>query len=147
MTIEVRRATADEVRPLRMRVLRPTSPVVPSAYDANPAAIHVAALDGEVIVGCATVYPEPYDDEPRAWRLRGMAVEPAYQGTGVGRQVLVASLDAVIEAGGPLLWATGRVSALAFYERLGWRTVGEVFTYGPQALPHLVIVHDLPERG
>jgi GNAT superfamily N-acetyltransferase len=144
VTLEVRRATADEVRPLRLGVLRPNAPLVPAAYDELPDTVHVAALDDGQVVGCATVFPEPYGDEPTAWRLRGMAVDPAYQGTGVGRLVLAEAVAAAREAGARLLWANGRTSALGFYQKQGWEPVGEEFSYGPADLPHFVMVYRCP---
>lgn len=143
MSVELRRATADEIRPLRLGVLRPDAPLVPSAYDLDPATVHVGAFEGETAVGCVTVFPEPYEGEPRAWRLRGLAVDPALQGRGIGRLVLEAAVEVAAAAGAPLMWANGRVSALAFYERLGWEAVGEIFDYGPATLPHRVILRRL----
>jgi GNAT superfamily N-acetyltransferase len=143
MSIEVRQASSDEVRPLRLRVLRPSAPVEPSAYDLEPATMHVAALDDGLVVGCATVFPQAYHDEPLAWQMRGMAVDPAYQGRGIGRLVLEAATDAVRATEAPLIWANGRVGAMSFYQRLGWESVGEVFEYGPASLPHLVVVRRL----
>jgi GNAT superfamily N-acetyltransferase len=143
VTIEVRRATADEVRPLRLGVLRPTAPLEPAAYDLEPETVHIAALDGDAVIGCVSVFPNAYEETTTAWQLRGMAVAPAYQGRGIGKQVLDAATDAVRAEGAPLLWAYGRVSALGFYQLMGWRAVGEEFTYGPAALPHYVILLDL----
>jgi predicted N-acetyltransferase YhbS len=143
MTIEVRRAAAEEVRPLRLAVLRPDAPMVPSAYDLESTTVHIGAFDGETVVGCATVFPEASDEEPLAWRLRGMAVDPAYQGQGIGGRVLDAATHAAAAAGAPLIWANGRVTAMAFYQRLGWEAVGNVFIYGPADLPHLMIQRSL----
>jgi GNAT superfamily N-acetyltransferase len=143
VSIEVRRAAADEIRELRLRVLRPDAARVPAGYDLDAATVHIGAFDDGVAVGCGTVFPEPYEDEPLAWRLRGMAVEPTLQGRGVGRLVLEAATKVAIDAGAPLLWANGRVSALEFYRRLGWEAVGEEFDYGPATLAHRVIVRTL----
>jgi GNAT superfamily N-acetyltransferase len=143
MTLEVRRATADEIRDLRLSVLRPTADRVPAAYDLEPDTVHIGAFDGATAVGCATVFPDPYEDEPLAWRLRGMAVDPALQGQGVGRLVLEAATDAARAGGAPLIWANGRVSALDFYERLGWEAIGDVFGSGPAAIPHRMILRRL----
>jgi predicted N-acetyltransferase YhbS len=143
MSVVVRRASADEVRELRLSVLRPQAERTPSAYDLDPATVHIGAFDGERVVGCASFFPDPYDDEPLAWRLRGMAVDPGCQGMGIGRLVLEAGTAAAEEAGAPLLWANGRVSALGFYETCGWRAVGDVFDYGPGSVPHRVILRSL----
>lgn len=143
MTIEVRRATVDEVRHLRKAVLRPNSPAGPVAYDLEPTTVHIAAVDAGAVVGCATVFPDPYLDEPRAWRLRGMAVTPDRQGQGIGRAVLEAATAVAVAADAPLLWANGRVSAIDFYESLGWQPIGPVFSYGPDSIDHRVILRPL----
>lgn len=139
----VRIADADEVRPLRMSVLRPGYPVVASDYDKNPDARHVAAFADGVVVGCASVFPSAYDDVRGAWQLRGMAVLPQLQGSGIGAQVLLGAIDVVRDAGATLLWANARVTALGFYERLGFEAVGEEYLHGPLELPHKIIVLSL----
>jgi GNAT superfamily N-acetyltransferase len=140
MDLVVRVASADEVRPLRMAVLRPGQPLRVADYDELPETRHVAAFAGDVVVGCATVFPAPYEDISDAWQLRGMAVAADRQGTGLGAAVLLGAIDLVRVARAPLLWANARTSALGFYERLGFEVVGEEFTHGPLELPHRVIV-------
>jgi GNAT superfamily N-acetyltransferase len=143
--IVVRPAVADEIRLLRRDVLRPGGTLAPSPYDLMAETVHVGAFDGDTVVGCASVFPEPHEDEKQAWRLRGMAVEPSRQGEGIGRLVLEAAIEAAAQAGAPLLWATGRVTAMEFYQRLGWLAVGDVFSYGPADLPHLLILRRLSD--
>jgi GNAT superfamily N-acetyltransferase len=146
VTLVVRRAGAGEIRPLRHNVLRPGHPQDASVYPDDDDATHVAAWDGDLLVGCATVFAEPWAGsdavaaEPAAWRLRGMAVEPARQGTGVGRQVLGAAVEAAAAAGAPLLWANARVTALEFYLGLGWAIAGPEFVTADTGLPHRPIV-------
>ncbi|HEU5034443.1 MAG TPA: GNAT family N-acetyltransferase [Mycobacteriales bacterium] len=156
MTLQVRRASAAEIVPIRHAVLRPGRPVSTALYAEDDRAVHVGAWesssDGELLVGCATVFPQPWpgdDDpaapppEPGAWRLRGMAVDPSRQGSGAGRQVLALAVELARAAGAPLLWADGRTSALGFYERLGWQVVGEEYVVAASGLPHRRIVLDL----
>ena len=146
MTIVVRRADVTEILPLRRAVLRPGYPVTASDYDQDPHAVHVGAWDGATLVGCATVFPDPWPGPPPvpdAWRLRGMAVEPGRQGTGVGANVLAEAVAAARAGGAPMLWANGRSTALGFYQRLGWRTAGAEFNASDTGLPHYPIVVDL----
>jgi GNAT superfamily N-acetyltransferase len=145
--LEVRRARVDEIFPLRHAILRPGRPVSYSVYSEDEGAVHIGAWDDSALVGCATVFPDPWPGragdvpaEPRAWRLRGMAVDPSRQGTGVGREVLAAAVAAVRDAGAPLMWANARSTAVGFYERLGWRVVGEEFTTADTGLPHKQMV-------
>lgn len=139
--VHVRLGSAEEVRPLRMRVLRAGRPVSESAYAYDDLAetVHVVAVGGGEVVGVATVFPEPYDDQPGAWRLRGMAVAPPYQGKGVGSAVLVRVVDELLARSVPLLWCNARTTALPFYRRHGFTTVGEEFLAAPD-IPHCVAV-------
>jgi GNAT superfamily N-acetyltransferase len=149
MTVEVRRARADEIFPLRHAVLRPGRPVSASVYGEDDSAVHIGAWDDGSLVGCATVFPDPWRGadgwpaDPTAWRLRGMAVDPSRHRTGVGRQVLAAVVDAATTGGAPLVWANARTSALPFYEANGWVVAGEQFITADTGLPHKPIVLQL----
>jgi GNAT superfamily N-acetyltransferase len=144
--VAVRRASVDEIMPLRHAVLRPGYPPEASRYEQDADAVHIGAWDGDALVACATVFADPWagpPPEPDAWRLRGMAVEPARQGGGVGADVLAAAVAAARESGAPVMWANARTTALGFYERYGWRVAGEEFDAADTGLPHHPILLDL----
>jgi GNAT superfamily N-acetyltransferase len=146
VTVVVRRASAEQTRPLRHAVLRPGLSPTSSVYEQDLAAVHIGAWDGDDIVGCAAVFADPWPGPPPvpdAWRLRGMAVDPTRQGQGIGGLVLAAAIEAARDAGAPLLWANGRSRALPFYLRHGWGVVGEEFVTPDTGLPHYRIVLDL----
>ena len=142
MSLVIRRAKVHEIFPLRHAVLRPGRPVSYSVYSEDEGAVHVGAWDDDMLVGCATVFPEPWPGNdrlaavPDAWRLRGMAVDPTMQGTGVGSLVLDEGAAAAREAGASVLWANARTAALGFYERMGWRIDGDDFIAKDSNLPH-----------
>lgn len=146
MTLEVRRARVDEIFPLRHAVLRPGRPASASVYAEDDSAVHIGAWDDGTLVGCATVFPDPWRgsaDRPAdgaAWRLRGMAVDPSRHRAGIGRQVLAAIVNAATAGGAPLLWANARTTALPFYEANGWTVAGDEFTATDTGLPHKPIV-------
>ena len=147
MTVTVRLATAEEIRPLRNKVLREGRDVPLQPYDLAPTSRHVAAVtDDGTVIGCAVVFPEAYDDEPAAWRLRGMAVDQATQGQGVGKLVLDKVLEIARDGGAPLVWANGRSTAIGFYDRHGWQRVGEEFDEDVTGIPHWRITYDLRHR-
>ena len=130
--IYVRPGRGDEVIALRQAVLRPGLPREASIYnvDALPTTRHlVAVVDGDArIVGCATIFPEPFEGRADASRLRGMAVAPEVRGAGVGRKILLA-IDEMMRAHTPvpLLWCNARVTAIGFYQRCGWTVVSGEF--------------------
>jgi GNAT superfamily N-acetyltransferase len=146
VSVEIRRVAVEEIFPLRHAVLRPGRPVSYSVYSQDVGAVHVGAFDDGMLVGCATVFPQPWPGsdgapaEPAAWRLRGMAVDPSVQGSGIGRLVLAEGIVAAREGGAPVLWANARTAALGFYERMGWRVVGEEFIASDSGLPHFPMI-------
>jgi GNAT superfamily N-acetyltransferase len=129
--ILLRPITAAEARPVRQAVLRPDQPPETTVYpgDDAPGAWHVGAFVEGALLGIASVYIEAPagTQDPCAYRLRGMAVLPGHQGRGYGRALVQACLRHVRAHGGHTLWCNGRVSALGFYQALGFEPVGEVF--------------------
>lgn len=148
--VEVVEIEAPATYDLRRRVLRSHLPGadVRNPEDEVPGAFHLGVVDDAgSVVAVATFSPEPTPHRPgaRAARLRGMAVEPALQGSGVGSLLLDAAVRRLGAEGFEVVWANARDSALAFYERRGWQVVGDPFvTVG---LPHHAIVLDLPVQG
>jgi len=146
MTLVVRRATVDEIMPLRHAVLRPGYPLEASHYAEDDVAVHISAWEDATLVGCATVFADPWLGPPEvadAWRLRGMAVDPDLQRSGVGTQVLSEAVAAARDAGAPVIWANARTTALGFYLRHGWRVAGEEFLASDTGLPHHPILLEL----
>ncbi|MEQ1506964.1 MAG: GNAT family N-acetyltransferase [Myxococcota bacterium] len=131
----VRRADPAEVVDLRHRVLRPDLPRSTAMFDgdAAPDTRHwVAVLDGR-IVGAVSVMraamPDPPADQnpPPVWQLRGMGVDDALRGTGVGALLL----DAVHAEVAAPIWCNAREAVVGFYARAGWIPVGPVFEIAP----------------
>ena len=143
MTTDVRRVSAETVRPLRTEVLRPSWPAgrLATYPEDETVAVHVAAfLDGDPAPqGVGTVYaeappPANRDEIPgwayadgASWRLRGMATSDSARGTGLGRAVLAGCFDVVRQRGGRALWCNARIGAVPFYRRLGLAAVGPEF--------------------
>lgn len=147
----VRSISAAETRPLRAEILRPGQPPEALLYDGDEVAgsFHAGAFVNGELVGIATVYPEPMPvppdadvDASNAFRLRGMATRASLQGRGLGRAVLQRCIEYVREAGAEALWCNARVGALGFYERLGFRTLGEEFGIAGIG-PHFVMWKDV----
>ena len=127
---------------LRLRVLGNASP---GPADAMPGVVHFAATDAAGrAIGVASVFPEntPWRPGRRGWRIRGMAVEPGLQRSGVGRAVLGGVLGHCRAGGAEVVWANGRDGALGFYERLGFAVVGDGFLEA-NGIPHHVVILDL----
>ena len=143
--IVVNQVSAEAVYPLRHRVLRPHQPFAACvwAQDTDPDTAHFGAVMAGQIVAVASIAICPRDgDPPNAWRLRGMATAPELQSRGIGATVLRACLDYVKSKSGALLWCNARTTALQFYRRHGFETVGDEFDIKGIG-PHYVMVHTL----
>jgi GNAT superfamily N-acetyltransferase len=134
---------AAEILDLRHRVLRAGLPPESARFtgDESPQAIHLAALDREKIIGCATLHPSDWQGRP-AFQLRGMAVDPAYQRHGIGGQLLAEIHHRAKYAGIDLIWANCRMPAIPFYQKHGWMAVSEEFEI-PTAGPHRKMLRHL----
>lgn len=149
-TVRIQQVSHEAVIPLRHKVLRPgmdrSAAIFPG--DDAPSAIHVAALGpANQVLCCATMHDEPYVDAGAtpspSWRLRGMATEPAWQGTGLGQRVLQLA-EQLTQNSRPtsLLWCNARLPALAFYKANGWQTRGQEYLI-PTAGPHFTMIKPL----
>lgn len=118
--------------PLRQAVLRPMQTLAECVYpgDDHPNALHLGAtVDGQLI-GVVSIFPEagPEGIPSPSYRLRGMAVDPLWQGRGIGRMLLEGVYGWLTERKDPgVLWCNARVTAGQFYARMGWELVGEPF--------------------
>ena len=138
----IRQVPAEEIRPLRHRVLRPGQTFEETAYpgDDLPDTVHLGAFDGDRLVGIASLYREGRD-EP-GWRLRGMATDAAVRGAGFGAALLAACIDHVAAAGGGELWCNARMSAVGFYRRAGFEVLSEEFDV-PGIGAHVVMAREV----
>lgn len=137
---------------IRRDVLRGGDPEarVHDDRDGDSAAMHFAAMDGENVVGSASVYPSNGPEgvaAGRSYQLRYLAVTSDLQRQGVGRQLMRAVEDRLCSLGVDLLWANGRDTALDFYVASDWRILDGSAHLSPETqLPHHVIVKSLADE-
>ena len=140
--------TAAETHPLRRRVLRAGTPTQDVTYvqDDLPGTIHLGwrLADGELI-GTSSWAWEAWDGDPAvpAVRLRGMAVDAAVQGGGVGALLVAAGVGWALGQDALVIWATARDAVLGFYQRCGFDVLGDTFIDAATALPHHLVIRRL----
>ena len=143
--IVIRRMSYLDVRPLRLEVLRAGMVNKSVIFDGDdePTTVHIGAFtDAGDNIGVSTWMRRSFQPEPQCMglQLRGMATAVNMQGQGIGGLLLHAGLQYGLENGYELIWANARDAALAFYNRHGYRTVGEGFIENVTQLPHHVVV-------
>ena len=61
------------------------------------------------------------------YQLRGMAILDAYQGLGLGTLILSHGETLLKQQGIPVIWCNARVKATEFYNKMGYKIIGEPF--------------------
>src|SRR5206468_5624598 len=98
---------------------------LPGAYAAPNGALFVAKVDGEP-AGCCALRPLANADYANAAEMKRLFVRQAHRGTGLGRELAEAALEAAREAGySCVLLDTldDMESARALYAELGFREI------------------------
>lgn len=138
--------TAD-ILDLRVRVLRKGTPYTHANYpeDAYPDVVNFCVVRNGEPVATSTWFAKECPELPGtpAVQLKGMAVDDSLQGSGLGALLISHGLEHARGAGARIVWARARDSALYFYGRRGFRTVGAGFIDEPTAMPHHIVVIDL----
>jgi GNAT superfamily N-acetyltransferase len=78
-------------------------------------------------------------------QLKGMAVDDALQGSGLGALLVERGMEHARGLGATLVWARARDSALYFYERRGFAVEGDGFIDEPTAMPHHIVTRRTAE--
>ncbi|KAA5537209.1 GNAT family N-acetyltransferase [Taibaiella lutea] len=121
-----------QVIQLRQRILR--APLGLNIYDDDLAAetdqLIFVFEEEQTVKGC--VLMQHYDVE--TFKLRQMAVDINEQGKQIGRRLIEAAELYAIQLGKKNIILHARQTAVPFYEKLGYFTVGEIFY--EVGLPH-----------
>ncbi|KAJ7618825.1 hypothetical protein DFH06DRAFT_1236569 [Mycena polygramma] len=149
---------AAQTVPLRHSVLWPDMPVsyvlLPedttgwhygAFIDSNPDPVAVISLFVEACPIDNEDDRRTDDNGPqkRNFRFRKFACDPAYQGRGIGTELLLHVISIVgTEQHGNLLWCDARQATQAWYERRGMEAFGDVFLKGPVKYTRMKIAID-----
>jgi N-acetylglutamate synthase-like GNAT family acetyltransferase len=108
---------------LRWRILRePWNQARGSERDSlETTAFHLAILDGS---GSALAVGRLQSNTPQEAKVRYMAVDPAYQQSGLGRKILEGLEDRARSQGAKRIFLNARDNAVGFYTRCGYEAIG-----------------------
>ncbi len=117
---------------IRHQILRLGKPVESCVYsgDDDEQTFHLGAFVDTKLVSVASFYFEkhPALSAPYQYRLRGMATLPEYQRSGLSSELLKMAFPIIKQNLASLLWCNARLTAVGFYEKVGFTKVGETFT-------------------
>tara|TARA_R110000796_G_scaffold41772_4_gene103425 strand:+ start:1863 stop:2321 length:459 start_codon:yes stop_codon:yes gene_type:complete len=130
-TLVPRLISAKETYPVRHVVLRKGRPISSCAFEGDELAstFHIGGFVDEKLVAVASFFEADQTQYNflNAIQLRGMAVLETYHGAGYGQQLLTYGEQLVHNKNKPILWMNARKSALGFYTKLHYQTIGTVF--------------------
>ena len=137
-----------ETYDLRIAILRADTPTTDPKYaeDTKQGTVHLGIFDqNKNLIGTSTwvINPWLHDPSAAAIQLRGMAVATNYQKSGLGRLLLDAGIVHAKAHDAKYVWAKARDSALDFYLRNSFVSVGDSFTEGVTRMPHHLVVQKL----
>jgi ribosomal protein S18 acetylase RimI-like enzyme len=135
--VEIRSATAaddDALRALDEATWSPvTTPAAPRAPDASSYALSttepvLVAVDGDEVVGYVKLgRPTPLESNRHVLEVKGLAVDPARHGRGIGRRLMAAAAETAAARGARRLTLrvlAGNDGARRLYEACGYATEG-----------------------
>ncbi|MAI34189.1 MAG: hypothetical protein CBE00_08720 [Planctomycetaceae bacterium TMED240] len=124
---------------LRDRLLRAPLGLAFSSEElaAESSELHFALVDEEQVRACAVIVPLSAD----LAKLRQMAVHENYQRQGLGSSLIHQIELALQRRGFPKIELNAREEAVAFYQGLGYQTVGDRFM--EVGIPHWKMHHEL----
>ncbi len=99
--------------------------------------IHIGAFERDQLVGCLVLVPK---DAVRV-QMRQVAVHPDYQRDGVGTRMVKFAEHVARDNGFRKMTLNARKTAVPFYEKLGYTTVGDEFI--EITIPHFPMEKDL----
>ena len=129
--MDIKKVKAFDIRKIRHRNLRQGKPFSTTSYkkDNDKKTFHLACFNNNVIISCATFYPEKNNFFPneQSYRLRGMATDLEHRKKGIGKKIMLQAFEKIKKKKGTLLWCNARLVAVEFYKKIGLQIKGEEF--------------------
>jgi putative redox protein len=127
---------------IRHRLLRSGMPRSAVAMPGDADATWFGVVSEGRIEGTAGVFGENSPEGDSRHRLRAMATSESIRGSGLGRMLVEAVCDHVVEDGGSSVWASVRTPASGFYTKLGFEVTSDEYHVDGIG-PHLRMRRDL----
>ncbi|MBK5193163.1 MAG: GNAT family N-acetyltransferase [Flavobacteriaceae bacterium] len=146
-TILIREIPASAVYSVRLTVLRPGRPLAECVFEGDTIGktFHLGLFMDENLIGVASFMQNsnPLFKEAEQYQLRGMAVLSEFKGQGFGTSLLIEGQEKLKNlVKHPFLWFNARDSAIEFYKKFGYQTIGEEFDV-PGVCIHIVMFKQL----
>ncbi len=120
-----------ETLPLRKKALKPFLSIEecinPEDSEASTFHLGLSFKDNLICVASFSYQACPLLHAGAPYRLRGMVTDEKYRSQGFGAQLLAFAQDQLRKKRCDLIWCNARITAMPFYESVGFRGLGELF--------------------
>lgn len=144
--MEVKQIDAKDTYEIRQQILRPTGSLEDCHFpgDNDELTFHLGAYVDDKLVSVASFYMDnhPAIDAEYQFRLRGMATYEQFRGQGMSSALLRTAFPMIKNNHVKTIWCNARVSAVGFYQKVGFECMGEEFDI-PDIGPHILMVKNL----
>jgi len=110
---------------LRRDVLYPGSYLHNMEMDEDLQGYHFGAFTITQLIGVVSLFPQG-----ESWQFRKFAIDPAFQGKGLGKKLLDYITHFAQAEGAKHMWCNARLSAIGFYKKSGFEQTGRTFSKG-----------------
>ena len=129
----------DDVLPIRNEILREGKLTLEQCRfqgDDDPESFHLGYFNNDQLACVASFHPQGYGEfAGKAYQLRGMATLNAFQGKGLGTQLVNFAVVYMRGQKVNYVWCNARKLATSFYSNLGFEVVSPEFDI-PGIGPH-----------
>lgn len=129
--MEVKQIDAKDTYNVRQQILRPDGSTEDCHFpgDNDELSFHLGAYVDDKLVSVASFYMDnhPTIKAEYQFRLRGMATLNENSGQGMSSALLRTAFPLITKNHVNTLWCNARTSAIGFYEKVGFNTIGEEF--------------------
>jgi predicted GNAT family N-acyltransferase len=104
----------------------------------DPVALHALAYSDNACIGTARLHI----NDDRSGQIGRMAILSSFRNQGLGRQIMKVLIETAKSSGATSLILHAQVSAIPFYEKLGFKANGPI--YDEAGIPHRNMMMALP---
>lgn len=140
---EFKKIKSQDTYVVRHPVLRSGRPIESCRFEGDDfiTTKHFGLFHENELMAVASIFENSNDclQTKYQYQLRGMAVIGALQGKGIGYKLLTAIIDELKKEHQHFgVWFNARVSAVGFYEKMQFKTIGDAFEIAPIGLHYVM---------
>lgn len=142
--MKILRINHQDTYQIRTQVLVPDHDVKKAKFegdDDEDISFHLGAFIEGKLVSVASFFYErnPLFPDQHQYQLRGMATLPEFQNQGLSKELLTMAFPIIKQNFCSLLWCNARLSAVGFYEKIGFQKLNDNIFEIPEIGKHVLM--------